>query len=139
MGTISQIFESGEQASLKGQFHNLVMLMRVDGKVDENESKLLARMARRLSLTDEQVKEIMDDEGSYPSTPPVSKEERNERFFRLVEMVMVDGVINDSEVHLVEKYGVELGVPADKIDALFLQVVDLIREGKSKDEIIELI
>jgi len=44
MGTIAQIFESGKQSANKGLFNNLVMLARVDGKVDEAEAQLLDRI-----------------------------------------------------------------------------------------------
>ena len=137
MGTIAQLFESGEQSADKGHFNNLVMLARVDGKVDESEVKLLTRIASRLSLTPEQVKEIIEHSDRYPMVPPVSKEDRYERFIQFAQMMLVDGVVDSSERHFVEKYGIALGMEDEDIHDTFDNVVAQFRAGKSKDEILE--
>lgn len=136
MGTIAQIFESGEQSADKGHFNNLVMLARVDGEVADSERNLLARIAKRLGLTDEQVKEIMDHSDSYPMVPPVSKEERLERFIQFVEMICVDGVIDPAEEKLANKYGLALGFE-DDIHAIELQVIEHFKAGKNRSEILD--
>lgn len=137
MGTIAQLFESGEKSANKGHFNNLVMLARVDGKIDDTEIKLLARMAKRLSLTDEQVKEIIENSDSYPMYPPVSKEDRYERFVQLIQMVMVDGVIDETEKSLVSKYGTALSISDEEIESNFKTIVEQLNAGKSKDEVLE--
>ena len=139
MGTIAQLFESGEQSSNKGHFNNLVMLARVDGKVDDSEIKLLARMAKKLSLTDEQVKEIIEHSDAYPMVPPVSKEDRYERFVQLIEMMLVDGVIDESEKTLVSKYGTALSISDEEINTNVDRIVDYLKNGKTKEEVLEAI
>lgn len=136
MGTIAQIFESGERSAHKGLFNNLVMLARVDGEVAASEQNLLKRIAKRLALTDEQVKEIMDHPDSYPMVPPVSKEERYDRFIQFVEMVCIDGVIDPAEENLTHKYGLALGFTED-VHEIEVKVIDLFKAGKSRSEILE--
>lgn len=136
MGTIAQIFESGEQSADKGHFNNLVMLARVDGKVDETEINLLTRIASRLSLTSEQVKEIIEHPDQYPMLPPVTKEDRYERFIQFAQMMLIDGEIDPNERKLVEKYSTALGMEDENIHDTFDKVVNQIRAGKSKDEIL---
>lgn len=137
MGTIAQLFESGEQSANKGHFNNMVMLARIDGKVDDTEIKLLTRIAKRLSLTEEQVKEIIEHSDQYPMIPPVSKEERYERFIQFVQMTFVDGEVDPAEEKLVRKYGVALGLSDEEINTQFPAVLNHIKEGKSRDEILE--
>ena len=139
MGTIAQIFESGERSADKGIFNNLVMLARVDGEVAETEQNLLKRIASRLSLTDEQVQEIMEHPGSYPMVPPSSKEERYERFIQFVEMICIDGVIDPAEENLASKYGIALGFDSDAINSIEKAVIEHFKAGKSHDEIMEAI
>ena len=105
MGTIAQQFESGGQSSDKGIFNNLVMLARVDGTVDDTEQDLLNRISHRLSLTDEQVSEILENPNNYPMIPPSGKEDRIERFVQFIEMICIDGVIDAKEEKLANKYG----------------------------------
>lgn len=136
MGTIAQLFESGGQSADKGHFNNLVMLARVDGKIDEAEIKLLTRIAQRLSLTSEQVKEIIEHSDQYPMVPPVSREERYERFISFIQMMLVDGEVDPSERRLIDKYGIALGFKSEGLSDKYKTIVDLLRSGKSNDEVL---
>ncbi|MFT5779060.1 MAG: putative tellurite resistance protein B-like protein [Crocinitomicaceae bacterium] len=137
MGTIAQLFESGEQSADKGHFNNLVMLARVDGTVDETEINLLSRIAKRLSLTSEQVQEIIEHSDNYPMIPPVAKEERYERLIQFVQMMFVDGEVDPAEERLVHKYGIALGMREEEINEKYPIILSKVREGISRDEILE--
>lgn len=138
MGTIAQIFESGEQSAQKGLFNNLVMLARVDGKVEQSELNLLGRIANRLSLTEEQVNEIIAHPDQYPMIPPVTLEDRMERFIQFLEMVCIDGVVDPSEMFLANKYGLALGFGSHEVVELEIKIVEMLRNGKDKNEILEM-
>lgn len=137
MGTIAQLFESGEQSADKGYFNNLVMLARVDGKVDNEEIDLLTRIATRLGLTPEQVKEIVEHSDQYPMVPPASREERYERFIQFVKMICVDGHIAPSEEKLVAKYGIALGFTEERINEKYPIILERVKAGVSRDAILE--
>lgn len=137
MGTIAQIFESGEQSADKGHFKNLVMLARVDGQVEEHEIKLLSRIATRLSLTSEQVKEIVEHPENYPMIPPFSLEERYERFIQFVKMLYVDGTVDPTEEKLVSKYGTALGMTEGQIETNYPIILEKVKEGLSRQDILE--
>lgn len=139
MGTIAQIFESGEHSAKKGLFNNLVMLARVDGKVDESELKLLSRIAKKLSLTPEQVTEILENPDDYPMIPPVSRLERCERFIQFIEMTNVDGHIDPIEERLINKYGIALGFTQKEVDEVEPIVIDNVKAKKDAEEIIAMI
>lgn len=136
MGTIAQIFESGQHSSKKGLFNNLVMLARVDGKVDSTEIELLSRFAKKLSLTAEQVKEIIEHPDEYPMIPPVSREDRCERFLQFVKMMNVDGKISEREIHLVAKYGIELGFENEEVQLLEPRIIAKVIAGESDEQIL---
>lgn len=137
MGTIAQRFESGEQKSNEGHFKNLVMLARVDGKIDMEEKGLLNRIAKRLSLTQEQVQEILDHPENYPMVPPVSLEERKERFIQFVQMILVDGFVESSEEELIAKYGIALGFKEDEIETYEARIVMLLKQGLDRTQVLE--
>lgn len=139
MGTIAHRFETGEQSSQKGHFRNLIMLARVDGNVAEEEKGLLTRIANRLSLTDEQVKEILDDSNNYPMIPPISREERYERFIQLLQMVLVDGEISAKENILIDRYGIALGLTQERLDEKFPIILENLKAGKTREEILDII
>lgn len=137
MSSLAHLFESGEQARQKGHFLNLVLLARVDGTVSVYENQLLQRIARRLSLTDEQVAEICNHPEDYPMIPPVTREERYERFIQLIQLLVADGHSDKQEEALVKKLGVALGFTPDKIDEKFPIILEHLRKGMTRDDVIQ--
>lgn len=137
MGTIAQLFESGQQKANEGHFKNLVMLARVNGKVEDSEKQLLARIAKRLSLTQEQVDEILQNPDNYPMVPPSSLEERLERFIQFVQMILVDGSIDPKEQKLISVYGIELGFKEDAVSTYEAKIIERLQAGKSRTEILD--
>jgi len=137
MGTIAHAYESGEQAANEGIFSNLVVLARVDGNVDAQEMALLERVARRLSLTAEQVKDIMKHPEEYPMIPPVGKEERYERFIQFVEMTAADGSIVDAERRMMVRYGIALGFDEDHSPVMTEQILGQVLAGEDRDAILK--
>ena len=137
MSSIAHLFESGEQSRQKGHFLNLVLLARVDGTVSGQENQLLQRVARRLSLTDEQIAEILENPQDYPMIPPVSREERYERFIQLIQLLVADGQSDREEEAMVKKLGVALGFTADKIDEKFPIILEHLRKGMTREDVIQ--
>lgn len=137
MSTLAQLFESGEQQAKAGHFRNLIMLARLEDGIDAGEQALLNRMARRLSLTDDQVKDILENGDNYPMIPPFTREDRYERFVRFVQMVLVDGSVSAAEKNLVIKCGVALGMDENKVEDQFNATIKMWLNGMDASEIIE--
>ena len=135
MSTLAQVFESGEQSSQKGHFRNLVLLSRLDGEVTASEEKLLNKIAQRLSLTDEQVKEIKNNPENYHSIPPYDMEERVSRLIHFFQVAMDDDIITESEKNAINKCAVSLGFSMEYMNNNFDNIQKLILNGKNKDEI----
>ena len=137
MSSIAHLFESGEQARQKGHFLNLVLLARIDGTISQQENQLLKRVAQRLSLTDEQVKEIMDNPDDYPMIPPVSREERYERFIQMIQLLVADGISDSGEERMVKHLGVALGFTPERIDEKFPIIIEHLRKGMTRENVLE--
>ncbi|MDD2982995.1 MAG: hypothetical protein PHQ74_06375 [Crocinitomicaceae bacterium] len=139
MTTLAQIFETGEQSSQKGHFRNLVLLSRLDGEITASEEKLLKRIAQRLSLTDEQVKEIKNNPERYHSIPPYDKEERISRLIHFFQIAMDDNVITAEEKVAIGRCATSLGFSDEYMTANFDTIQEHILKGKNKDEIMTLL
>lgn len=135
--SIAQLFETGEQASQKGHFRNLVLIAKSDGVMANEEKALLDKIARRLSLTPEQVKEICDNSDNFQSFPPANREERYERFIQLIQMVCIDGKIEANERKLAIRLGVSLGFDEVGIEDKFQTIADLLLKGHAREEVLE--
>ena len=137
MGTIAQVYESGEQSAKKGLFSNLVRLTRVDGNVAEEEVLLLDRIARRLSLTSDQAKEIMKHPENYPMIPPVSLKERYERYIQFIQMTFADGIVDEQEENLMAKYGIALGFKDEEATQHAQTILNQVIEGVKSEDILK--
>lgn len=139
MSSFSHFFDSGEQARQKGHFQNLVMLARVDGNVSQPENQLLNKIATKLSLTGEQVAEICDNPDDYPFIPPITREERYERFIQLIQVMVADGKMDANETKLVRRLGVELGFTPERIDEKFPIILEHLRKGMNREEVLRIV
>lgn len=137
MSSLAQLFESGEQSRQKGHFRNLLMLARIDGTVSPEETRLLQRIAQRLSLTEEQVQEIVDNPQDYPTIPPASREERYERFIQLIQLLTVDGHSDQKEERFVKQLGIQLGFTPERIEEKFPVILEHLRKGMTRESVLE--
>lgn len=136
MSSLAQLFESGEQSRQKGHFRNLVLLTRLDGTVSESEMQLLKRIANRLSLTNEQVEDIINNPEDFPTIPPATREERYERFIQLIQFLVVDGQSDKKEEAMVRRLGIELGFTPERIDEKFPIILEHLRNGMTREEVL---
>jgi uncharacterized tellurite resistance protein B-like protein len=139
MSTLAQVFETGEQSSQKGHFRNLVLLSRIDGEITPSEQKILNRIAQRLSLTDEQVKEIKNNPENYHSIPPYDKEERVSRLLNFFQVAMDDSVITEDEKNAINKCATSLGFSDEYMEENFDAIHNHLANGKNKDEILTIL
>lgn len=137
MGTIAELFESGQKSTDKGMFNNLVMLARVDGKIDDSEVKLLSRIASRLSLTKEQVSEVINNPNSYPMIPPTSSKDRFDRYIQFTQMMVIDGEVDPSEENLLHKYGITLGFTEEQLSEYTPVILKDAIQGVDKRDILD--
>jgi len=69
--------------------------------------------------------------------PPVTKEERYERYIQFIEMTLVDGVVDEAEEKLVAKYGIELGFEDEDAHGYADIIFNMLKAGSDRDEILE--
>lgn len=136
--SIDQLFESGERKQDKGHFKNLVLVANADGIITKEENDLLNRIGKELGLSSQQIEHIKKNSDDYEIIPPISKIERLEQFVNLLEMVQVDGEIDDNEYYLLETLAVVLGFK--KIQDINIdKALFLISKGYDSESIAEII
>ena len=107
--SIEELFETGERKQDRSHFRNMVLIAKAYGVITEYERNLLHKMGLSLSLSEEQVAEIIKNPNKLSIVPPVSREERFEQMIELVRMVQVDGKIDDKEMDVLSRVAVGIG------------------------------
>jgi uncharacterized tellurite resistance protein B-like protein len=81
----------------------------VDGELNEEEELLLKRFARKLDISNDEIKKIIKDPSVYPMNPSNSADDRLERMLDLFKIIFADNEIDEEERRLVERYAIGLG------------------------------
>jgi uncharacterized tellurite resistance protein B-like protein len=133
--SIADAFENGERKQDKGHFRNLVMIAEADGIVAETETKLLNQIGQKLALSEGDIAEIKKNPKDYRITPPASRAERFEQIIELIQMVHIDGVVEEAEMKMLEKVAVGIGYQdLDEVDVE--SILALIVRGEDTEVII---
>ena len=134
--SIASLFQTGERKQDISHFRNMVMIAASDGEISPEELNLLRKIGKQISLSKDQIDEIINSSATYPMTPPSSREERFEQIVNLVQMVVSDGKIEDSEINILERIAVGIGYKdLDEVDVE--SIMALIQRGEDTETIIE--
>jgi uncharacterized tellurite resistance protein B-like protein len=107
--SFTDLFESGEHNRNLAHFASIVRIASVDGELNVEEEYKLKRFARKLDVTDEEYLEVLKNPKKYHLSPPYGADKRLELMHDLFEMIFADNIIDEDELHLVEKYAIGLG------------------------------
>lgn len=133
--SIADIFQTGERRQDLGHFKNLVLIAQVDGHVDDSELVLLRKIGMHIGLSYAQIGAIIDEPTGFNVMPPASKDERFENIIDLVRMMHVDGIDDEKELKLLERFAVQIGYKSlDDVDVE--SIIALIERGEDNDTII---
>lgn len=134
--SIEQLFETGERRQDRSHFRNMVWIAKADGVISEEEVALLHKMGQKISLSEEQVESIIKDKNKLAMNPPASRVDRYEQIIELIQMMNIDGKIEESEVKVLERVAVGIGFK-DLDDVDVESILALIIRGEDTETIIE--
>lgn len=125
--SISDAFLGGQQQRNESHLENLVEVALSDGVIVEEERKLLEKFAKRLSISNDDLNEIIENIGKHPINPPVDREDRYKRFFRLIQMMLSDGIIGEKQDGIIHKFAIGLGYSEERTEELYQQTIKFVK------------
>jgi uncharacterized tellurite resistance protein B-like protein len=134
--SIERLFETGERKQDRSHFRNMVLIAKADGVISENEIALLHKMGQKISLSEEQVEEIIKDRNKYAIVPPYSRADRYEQIIELIQMMQIDGQVDENEMHVLERVAVGIGFK-DLEDVDVESILALIVRGEDTETMLE--
>ena len=127
--SIKDLYTSGFIKRNHGHFAAIVRVALSDGEIVDSEKEFLDRLARRLSISEDEYKEILKNPTGYPINPPTTYNRRLERLFDLVRMVCVDLDVKDRQVAVLERITIGLGFAPANAKYIVDKALSLIAEG----------
>lgn len=125
--SISDAYQGGQQKMNISHIENLVEVALSDGTIVKEEREFLEKIARRLSVSNEELDGIINNIGKHPINPPIDREDRYKRFFRLIQMMMSDGIIGKEQNVLIHKFAIGLGYSEERTEELYSQTIEFVK------------
>lgn len=135
--SISDLFDSGFKKRNEDHFAAIVRIAMSDGIINDSEKAFLDRLARNLTIADEDYKQILKDYKTHPINPPISYEKRLERLYDLTRMVWADHIEGDDQLKMLRKFCIGLGFNQANVTYITDKALNLVHNEVTLDEFID--
>ncbi|MBP3737681.1 MAG: hypothetical protein J6I72_01355 [Muribaculaceae bacterium] len=109
-----------------GQIKNLIMLALSDGKASESELALIAAVASREELTQNELDNLIEHPDCVHIELPEEEAEKLRYLEDMVVLMMIDGELNDQELAMCKLYAISLGFESSTVEKMVLDISDRI-------------
>jgi uncharacterized tellurite resistance protein B-like protein len=130
-----KIFESKEKKAVKSHLRQMVALANIDGELHAKEIKFILKVAKENEIPRDEVDEIINNPNDVEFHIPESRGEKFEQIFDLVNLMMKDGQVTDSEVEFCQDLATKLGFRKVIVGVLVEKIERGIEEGHSRKKI----
>ena len=111
-----------------GQVKNLIMLALADGKATESELALIAAIASREELTQEELDNLIDHPDSVHIELPEDEDQKLRYMEDMVSLMMIDGDLDDNELAMCKIYAIMLGYESNIVERMILDISEKLKD-----------
>lgn len=119
----------------RSHIKSLWEVVMADGKIHEDELKLMYSLGAELKMSKREVDKIKDESISF--MVPETDEQRFEFIYNFTCMMMADDDIDYREMEICKNYAAELGFKKSIVDELVKSISSNVSVGNSKKETYE--
>lgn len=123
MGLFS-VFNDNEKDKNRSHIKNLLEVAIADGKLDESELNLVMKIASNFDMTKEEVLEIKNNTNEISFNPPSSYSAKIKLLEDLVNVIIADKTIHESEVAICKEFAVKLNISPVIIDDIIISILN---------------
>ena len=131
-------FENEQAKKIKGHLFNLAALAKADGHVDDREMSFIITIGKKNGVSASEVRRIISGNATHNSDLPHTDSERFDQIFDLVDMMLADGVVDQTEldfcVDMAEKLGFRKNIVGVLVRKISQGVKDAVPRDRIKDE-----
>ncbi|MFB9864347.1 TerB family tellurite resistance protein [Rufibacter immobilis] len=129
------IFESEETKRLKSHIVNLGALAKIDGHIDAAEMEHIISIGERKGMRAQDVRALLADSHNVKLTMPNNDMDRFDQIYDLVEMMLADGIVDDSEMEFCIDIATKMGFRKAVVGVLVKKITTGVKDGLSREEI----
>jgi len=121
----------------RSHIKSLWEVVMADGKIHEDELKLMYSLGAELKMSKREIDKIKDEGDSISFMVPETDEQRFEFIYNFTCMMMADDDIDYREMEICKNYAAELGFKKSIVDELVKSISSNVSVGNSKKETYE--
>ncbi|WP_439879853.1 TerB family tellurite resistance protein [Pontibacter sp. MBLB2868] len=128
-------FESEETKKLKSHIANLSALAKVDGHVDPTEMNFIISIGTKHGMKPNEVRHIISNTDTSELQLPTNDSERFDQIYDLVEMMLADGIVDESEMEFCIHMAARLGFKKAIVGVLVRKISLGVKDGLTRESI----
>ena len=129
------LFSNKDSRLVKAHLKNLVALSKVDNFIAKTERELIYKIGERNGLSEESVEDIIEETSTSEAHIPLNDSERFDDLFDLVHLMLVDGIIHESEIDFCMNMAEKLGFKKAIVGVLVRKISMNIANGLNRENI----
>lgn len=130
-------FENEQAKKIKGHLCNLAALAKADGNIDDREMNFIITVGKKNGLSGPAVRKLVADQTNGESDIPNNDSERFDQIFDLVDMMLADGVVDETEMDFCIMMAEKLGFRKAIVGVLVRKISQGVKDAVPRDSIKE--
>jgi uncharacterized tellurite resistance protein B-like protein len=128
-------FESEEIKRLKSHIVNLSALAKVDGHVDPSEIDFIIAIGTKHGMKSSEVRNLISGSNKHEIQLPSNDSERFDQIYDLVDMMLADGIVDESEMEFCINMASRLGFKKAIVGVLVRKITTGVKDGFTREQI----
>ena len=128
-------FENEHTRKIKSHLMNLVALAKADGHMDEREMSFIVAVGKKNGMRADEVRSIMGNSSQIRLIIPDNDSERFDQIFDLVDMMLADGIVDDTEMSFCVNMAEKLGFRKEVVSRLVRHISQGVKDGMEREQI----
>ena len=131
-------FENEQAKKIKGHLLNLAALAKADGHIDAREMNFILAVGKKNGINSTEVQSLVSgSKGIENSDLPTNDSERFDQIFDLVDMMLADGVVDETEMDFCIMMAEKLGFRKAIVGVLVRKISQGVKDGMPRERIKE--
>jgi uncharacterized membrane protein YebE (DUF533 family) len=130
-------FENEQAKKIKSHLSNLAALAKADGHIDAREMNFIIAVGKKNGISASDVQALVSGSKTADSHLPTNDSERFDQIFDLVDMMLADGIVDETEMDFCIMMAEKLGFRKAIVGVLVRKISQGVKDGHHKDHIKE--
>ena len=126
-------FENEQTRKVKNHIQNLAALAKADGHLDEREMSFIVAVGKKNGIRADQIRSIVASSSLNRVVVPSNDSERFDQIFDMVDMMLADGIVDDSEMDFCTIMAEKLGFRKDVVSVLVKKISQGVKDGMERE------